>query len=84
MKFVELFARYRTSHAGCDRFVEIYRSFYAAFDAAWEDTYDAAWKVAMDAAERAVFLAAMDAARQAGFDAASHVMNDCLDIHCQP
>ncbi|MEP0755720.1 hypothetical protein NDA03_26415 [Trichocoleus sp. Lan] len=68
----DAFSRHLIALNQRDRFVEIYRSFYAAFDAAWEDTYDATWKVAMDAAERAVCNAAMEAARQAASDAISH------------
>ncbi|MBD2043455.1 DUF6745 domain-containing protein [Microcoleus sp. FACHB-672] len=59
-----------------DRFVEIYRSFYAAFDAAWEDTYDATWDAAFEAAQKAVSDAAWETASKAARDAVNHFMSE--------
>jgi hypothetical protein len=61
-----------------DRFVEIYRSFYAALDAAWESTFDAEWEAAFEASRKAVLDTADEAARKAARDAVREVASDAV------
>jgi hypothetical protein len=60
-----------------NRPVEIYRSFDAAFDAAWEVMFfDAAWQNAINAAWKVVYDAAQEAAQEAARKGASAATSD--------
>jgi hypothetical protein len=61
-----------------DRFVEVYHSFFDAFDATWEDSDDAEWDAAFEAARKAVSDAAHEAARKAAKDAVSEAASDAV------
>jgi hypothetical protein len=59
-----------------NRPVEIYRSFFAAFDAAWESKFDAGWETAFEASRDAVLDTAHEVASKAADDAVSEVASD--------
>jgi len=73
----DAFSRHLIALNQRDRFVEIYRSFDAAFDAAWEGgQYDFKWKKAFEASRDAVFDTAHKAASKAAKDAVGEVASD--------
>lgn len=59
-----------------DRFVEIYHSFFEAFDVACESTFDAQWEAAFKAAQKAVSDTAWETASAATDNAVSAVASD--------
>jgi hypothetical protein len=72
----DAFSRHLIALNQRDRFVEIYHSFFDAFDAAWESTLDAEWDAEFEAAKKAVSDASFEAARTAASDAENHFMSD--------
>jgi hypothetical protein len=72
----EAFSRHLIALNLRDHPVEVYHSFFDAFDAAWEDSDDAEWDAAFEAAKKAVSDAAWETASKAARDAANHFMSD--------